>query len=207
MKHSNLTILTIPANPERPVHGYTINSGVSDRLAHEVHKIQTSLAENFPEAVWTAPRDSLHITLLDWLTPPVEYGQSKDDLFRSIESEYTHVMESIFRKQHSIEVVFDTIEVHPAAIIVRGHDDGSYRRIREQFLDRVDLLPGTKPPGHIIHSTIGRFLQPIDIEEVKSVIKGMSLVVPEKISEFRLVRERQDFMQRYETLRRFTLED
>jgi hypothetical protein len=202
MKHSNTTI---PTNPEQSITGYIINAGLSDRLADEVHRIQASLAENFPEAIWPAPRESLHITLMDWLAPLVDYRQDKDKLFQSIESEYVSVLENILRSQKPINVIFDTIEVHPAAIIIKGRDDGSYQRIRKQFLDRVDLLPNTKPPGQIVHSTICKFLQPIDVGEIKSFVESMDLAVPEEISEFRLARESQIFMQRYEVLRRFIL--
>jgi len=202
MEHSNLTS---PVNPEQSVVGYIINTGLSDHLADEVHKIQASLAEEFPGAIWSAPRKSLHITLMDWLAPLVDYGQDKDELFPSLESEYVNVLEDILKNQDSINVLFDRIEVYPAAIIIKGRDDGSYQRIRSQFLDRIDLLPDTKPPGQIVHSTICKFLQPINIDDIKSFAGSMSLAVSEEINEFRLARESQMFMQRYEVLRRFTL--
>lgn len=202
MEHPNLTI---PADTKQQVIGYIINSGLSDHLANEVRNVQTSLTEKFPEAIWATPLDSLHITLMDWLAPLVDYGKDKDEIFHSIENEYADVLQNILANQDPIKVMFDTIEVYPAAIIIKGHDDGSYQRIREQFLDRIDLLPGTKPPGQIIHSTICKFLQPTDINQVKAFVEGVNLAISEEVSEFRLARESQVFMQRYEVLRRFTL--
>jgi len=198
--------LTIPTNPEQAVIGYIVNSGVSEGLYRQIHAIQTKLNDRFPGAIWTAPRDSLHITLMDWLAPLVDYGKNKDELFRSIENRYTEALAEVLGKQRSIQVTFDTIEVYPAAIIVKGHDDASYQHIRESFLEKIELLPGTKPPPTIIHTTICKFLKQIDVGEVEDLVhQAGSLRFQEEITEFRLARESQIFMLTHEILRRFTL--
>ncbi len=195
----------ISVDPRQAVIGYIVNSGLSEGLYRPIYDIQTKLIERFPGAIWGAPRQSLHITLMDWLAPLVDYGHNKDELFRSIEDEYTAVLTKALKQQAPILVTFDTIEVHPAAIIVKGHDDGSYSRIRDQFLSEVELLPGTKPPPAIIHTTIAKFLKPINVNEVADFVRHESLYAQEEILEFRLARETRVFMVEYEILRQFKL--
>jgi hypothetical protein len=196
---------TIPADPEQMVTGYIVNSGVSEGLYRQIDDIQTRLNERFPGAIWIAPRDSLHITLMDWLAPLVDYGEDKDELFHSIENRYIEVLAEALEGQRPIQVTFDTIEVYPAAIIAKGHDDGSYQRIRESFLEKVELLPGTKQPPKIIHATICKFLKKIDVSEVEDFVRQEPLRFQEEVSDFRLARESQIFMLTHEVLRRFTL--
>lgn len=174
--------------------------------AHQIDNIQTRLHEKFSGAIWVAPRDSLHITLMDWLAPLVDYGEDKDKLFHSVENRYIEALVEVLEGQRPIQVTFDTIEVYPAAIIVKGHDDGSYQRIREKFLEKVELLPGTKQPPKIIHATICKFLKKIDVSEVEDFVRQVKpLRFQEGVSEFRLARESQIFMLTHEVLRRFTL--
>jgi hypothetical protein len=197
--------LTIPADPHQTVLGYLVNSSPSEKLYKTIHKIQTKLEKRFPGAIWIAPKDSLHITLIDWLAPLVDYGQDKDELFRSIKDDYTKVLAEILQHQAPIQVAFDTLEVHPTAIIVKGHDDGSYQRIRERFLENVELLPGTKPPPKIIHTTMCKFLEQIDVDEVANFLRNESLYIEEQVAEFRLARETQIFMLEHDILKRFSL--
>jgi hypothetical protein len=198
--------LTVPIDPTQAVIGYIVNTGLSEALYRPIRDIQAKLDARFPGAIWAAPQPSLHITLMDWSSPLAGYDQDKDELFRSVEGQYVSTLTEALKGQGPIPIAFDTIEAHPAAIIVKGHDDGSYQRIRDQFLSQVELLPGTKPPPHIVHTTICKFLQPIDVGEVEEFLRAETLRVQEIITEFRLVRETQIFLMQYETLRRFKLQ-
>lgn len=197
--------LTIPANVSQDVIGYWINSGVSDKSAAAIAGIQHRLEQRFPGAIWSVPRTALHITLMGWVDPLHDYDRDKDELFRTIEAEYSVALGDILEPQPPIEVAFDTIAAFPGTIIVRGQDGGSYQRLRDQFIERIELLPGTKQPPTIIHATICKFLKPIDLAEVKDFLKTESLSTREKISEFRLAREAILYMVEYDTLKKFSL--
>lgn len=192
-------------NPDQKVIGYIVNTGLSEQLQVVVRQIQDKLLEAFPDAIWAAPPESLHITLMDWTAPLVDYGQDKDELFESIKPKYMKALAGALDHQKSIPIQFDVIEVHPGAIIIKGRDDGSYQKIREKFLDQIALLPGTKEPPRIVHSTICKFMKDIDIEDVKRVLLDESIDLREEVAEFRLVRESKIFLQEYEVVERFQL--
>lgn len=197
--------VTIPIDPDQEVIGYIINSALSKTTQERIAQIQTKLSKAFPGAIWVAPPDSLHITLMDWSAPLVDYGQDKDELFRSFEAEYIQTLTEIIKAQQPIQITFDTLEVHPAAIIVKGYDDGSYQNIRKRFLEKITLTPGTKMPPQIVHTTICKFLKEINVDEVRHMLESEAILLEERVTEFRLVRETQIFLQSYKTLREFPL--
>lgn len=195
----------VTADPSQEVVGYIVNSGLSRQAQIAVRQIQDKLLEAFPSAIWAAPAESLHITLMDWTAPLVDYGQDKDKLFQTIRPKYTETLVSVLEGQSSIPIQFGAIEVHPGAIIIKGNDDGSHQRIRENFLKKITLLPGTKNPPQIVHSTICKFVKEIDLEDVKHALRDESIDLHEEVAEFRLVRESQIFLQKYEILNHFYL--
>ncbi|HSX32558.1 MAG TPA: 2'-5' RNA ligase family protein [Candidatus Saccharimonadales bacterium] len=197
--------LTVPIDPSQQVIGYSVNSNLPEELYAPIQGIQAGLKEKFSDAIWAVPRESLHITLMDWLVQDAHYGREEDELFHDIKSNYIYALTDILKHQEPIQITFDKIEVYPAAIIVKGHDDGSYQRIREEFLQRVKLLPGTKTPPKIIHTTICKFLKQIDATEVEDFVKNEALAVQGDITEFWLARESLAFMGNYDVLQRFPL--
>jgi hypothetical protein len=197
--------LTVPADPNRQVTGYIVNTMISENAQRSILAIQRKIGYAFPDAIWLAPDTSLHITLLDLLAPLVDYGKDKDVLFGELQETYDKVLSEILLAQAPIDVTFDAIEVYPAAIIVKGHDDGSFERIRQQFLSKVDLLPGTKQPPSIIHVTICKFVKPISVDEVRTAVQYDTVSFKETVNTFQVARESQVFMLKYKTIKSYDL--
>ena len=124
------------------------------------------------------------------LTPPPAYS----DAFKKIVSGL-----------QPIELHFDTIEAFPAAIILKAHDDGTYKSLRNQFNEAVELPSGTKATPDIIHTTICKFHSAIDLGEVKDFLAQKNIQLDVPIPEFRIVREKMLYMIDYDVLQRFTL--
>jgi hypothetical protein len=198
---------TIPANLTQRVTGYIVNSALSDDAAVAIGNMQNRLNKSFPDVIWNVPRYALHITLMDWLAPLVDYGQNKDTLFDTYGNKYDETLTDILRDQPPIDVSFDALEAHPGAVILRGHDNGAYQNIRDQFARKTELLPGTKPAPSIIHTTICKFLGEIELADVKAILADSPISNQEKVSEFRLTRETQVFMLNFAVLKRYELDN
>ena len=197
--------LTIPANTHQEVIGYWLNSGLSDKTAEAIALLQDKLVQRFPEAVWAIPRPALHISLLNWINPLFEYSEDKNALFKEVQTEYTEAFENIVANQPPIPVTFDTINAFPDAIILKGHDDGSYEKIRNQFIKDVELREGTRQPPTIIHTTICKFLKEIDLQEVQQFLNNEPVLLQEIVDEFRLTRENILYLIAYDSLATFRL--
>lgn len=104
-----------------------------------------------------------------------------------------------------IQVTFDAVKVAPAAIFIVGHDNGEFEQIRQYFLDNVELLPDTKRPPTIIHSTIGRFTEEIEPEPLQDFLAGIEVLFTETITTFRLVKETVDPLLEFETIKEYKL--
>lgn len=190
---------------EKNTISYVINSGISDKLARKVEKMQKVLKAEFGDIIWLLPKDALHITLMDWLAPFVDYQGHPDELFDKLKEEYIGVLKTVLQDQKSIQVYFNIVKVSPTTIIIQGKDDGSYAQIRKKFLEKIDLLPGTKFPPGIVHASIARFAGEDDMQKAEEIVPKLSIDLTETVKEFRLVRETKLPMLEYEVLERFKL--
>ena len=61
--------------------GYVLHTYLGQSSQKEVSALQQPFSKEFPDIVQPAEPHALHITLLDWLAPLVDYGEDKDDIF------------------------------------------------------------------------------------------------------------------------------
>lgn len=190
----------------KPFIGYIVNANFSDENAKKLRTLIQEIKEAFGDAVFCMPEESLHITLLDWVAPLVDYnGQDKAELFANLRDEYDKAMSEVLSSIKPITLHFDEIKVSPSTIYVTGHDDGEFKNIRQRFIEKVELLPGTKPPPQIIHCSLARFTKPIGLGSVNSFLAGKSLDLTQTVADFRLIRTEREPMLEFEILKRYGL--
>lgn len=189
----------------RSVTGFVVNSGFSENGCVEIKLIQDTLTRCPGDAVWFPGADALHITLMDWFAPLVQYELPHEELFQKHKDEYVTALKKILENQNVITVSFDTIHVTPAAVILIGTDDGSYANLRETFLKHTSLVPGTKMPPKRIHTSIARFKKEIPLEAVEKCLAETKVHFRETVKEFRLVREREIPLLTFDVVESFQL--
>lgn len=187
--------------------GYMVNTPLSKTTQRKIKTIQNAFEDRFAHALWSPPSEALHITLLDWLAPLVEYHKTKDELFEERFATYDAAMHHAIANTTDIEIHFDSLLVSPTAIaLVADHTSTqSINEIRRKFIARVDLLPGTKQPPTIVHSTIARFVGPIALDDVRAFAQTLDISVNETIQSFQLVRESVLPMLDYSEIKRYLL--
>jgi hypothetical protein len=195
----------IDQNIGRRATGYVVNTGLNLTLQHKVGLLQNQLSEAFPGVFWLPAGDKLHVTLMDWLAPLVNYGADKDELFGEICDRYIKELASILSNQRPIRLTFDEIVASPGAIFIKASDDGSYSRIRSIFTDQIELIEGTKQPPQIIHASIARFHKAVDLQKVIDLVNTMKLDEMQVVEDFRLVRESVAPMLEYRVVSDFKL--
>ncbi len=189
----------------QPFVGFMVNVEVSDENKAKITKVQKQLSEKFGDGVWHQPPESMHITLFDWIAPLVDYDEDKDMLFKKIFDEYDQVVTKALNDTEPITVTFDEIKLAPAAVFMVGHDSGGFDAARKYFLDHVELLPNTKQPPTIIHSTISRFTKELEFEPIEEYLKTVDFSITQTITSFRLVREEIDPMLKFKLIKEYTL--
>ncbi len=200
-----MTKTVINTNIGQSVIGYMLNAPFSQENQIAIAEVQNQLSERFGDSLWCTPPETLHITLFDWLAPLVEYQQDKDALFKEIYESYNTVVERALGHIGPIKVQFYIIQVGPSAVFIKGSDNGQFERIRAYFLDNVTLLPHTKLPPTIIHSTIARFKAEVVLEPVQTFLSDVSIEINQTIPSFRLVRETIDPMLAFEVVKEYPL--
>lgn len=187
------------------VTGYMLNVALDERNQEVVSELQQRLLGEFGDIVWTLPPESLHITLMDWVAPLVDYGRNKDLLFHEVFSEYDSVLHQIISSVDKFDITFNTLNVSTGGIFLTAVDNGEFQKIRSNFTDRVELQPGTKQPPKIIHTTIARFQKEIPLEEVEDFISQQKVHFTQTVGEFRLVNEKTIPMLEYELIKTYPL--
>lgn len=185
--------------------GFVVNAPCSEKFQLHIQKIQTSFRDVFGSSVFLPTEGQVHITLCDLMTTAATYTPEEWKRFEELREGYTQVIREITESVEPFEVTFDTIELFPPCIILKGKDNGVFQTIRSRFMERVELLGMTKPPPPIIHSTIVAFREPVDLQKTKAFMDEVPLPFQERITGFRLVKETINRHQSYEVLESFPL--
>lgn len=199
------SITKIYEDKGKVVIGYVLNIPLSSENQQKIVAFQQELRNKFNEGIWAVPSASLHITLMDWLAPLVDYTKDKDELFEELLPEYEKVLENILKNTRSFKISFSEVEVGEGAIFMKGQDQGQVDTIRNQFIEKIALLPGTKQPPKIIHFTLARFTKELPLEPIGEFVKDYSLLLEQEVDSFRLVRESVTPMLQFEIIKEYFL--
>lgn len=192
-------------NLGKSVVGYLINCALDKKNQIKIAAVQEKLGSQFPGFFWFPAGSELHITVLDWIAPLVDYGRDKDEIFGEIFNNYDALFEVIIEKMKPFEIEFDQMIAYNNSLIVTGRDNGSFAKIRSQFVKKSGLDPRTKKPAGIIHSTIARYNKSENLEKISDFLKTLEISFRQKISNFRLVRETKIPMLEYKTIKQYRL--
>ena len=182
-----------------------LNAALDSHSQEIIQDLQQKFSGEFADAVYSIDRDSLHITLMDWVAPLVDYKVNKGALFNSLFPHYDTVFREIIKEVGPIHVTFDTIGVSSGAIFLIGHDDGQFQTIRDSFTSHINLVPGTKQPPTIIHASIIRFTRQIDIKHIEAFASTISVQFTQNVDAFRLVHEKVIPMLQYDVVKTYEL--
>lgn len=85
--------------------GYVMNAAFSPDNSATVVRLMRSIQQELGDAVFVMPERSLHITLLDWIAPLVDYGRDKHDLYQEIYNSYDHAMKQVFHTSRQLRCI------------------------------------------------------------------------------------------------------
>lgn len=207
MRNASKPELTQPIDwLNKPAVGYVVNTPFSPENAAKLGELASEINTELEQSLFCPPLESLHITLMDWIAPLIDYDKKdKDQLFAEIHEGYDALLQRAISLHGPITVNFDTIKVAPNTIFILGHDDGQFQNIRDKFVNSVKLLPGTKLPPTIIHSSLGRFIKQIDMEKVNKVVASKTLNITQLITDFRLVKTPDATLVHTELIKQYAL--
>ena len=198
-----MTRTVINQNIEQAVIGYMLNTTFDRDNLQAIAKLQQEIAKEHGDTLWFTPPEALHITLLDWLAPLIDYGENKEALFKKTFGQYDKVLTQIIGDEKEIEIHFDDVKAGPEAVFIIGHDDGQFARIRNKYLQQVTLLPNTKLPPAIIHSTLARFVKEVELAPIETLVAGLKLDVRQPVKSFRLTRETVDPLLNFTVIKEY----
>ncbi|MEK7649990.1 MAG: hypothetical protein AAB367_03495 [Patescibacteria group bacterium] len=159
------------------------------------------IQKQFSDVIWCTPPQTFHITLLDWIAPLVDYGREKEQVFQEIFLSYDKALQDILAKEKPFTIDFSEIRVSEGAIILFGHDNGTFQRMRKAFTDVITLIPGTKPPAQIVHSTVCRYQKEVDLSPIQEFVAKQQIQIIQPINEFRLIHETTVPMLEFEVVK------
>jgi hypothetical protein len=190
----------------RSCSGYIVNAEFTDDNADVISGFLEDVEARFGNAVYCMPKKSLHITLLDWIAPLFDYGgKDKEALFAQVREQYDGALAEATGSQQPFDVRFNKLRVFPNTIVLLGEDDGQFAAMRSAFVDNVELLPDTKRPPQIIHSSLVRFKEELDMSEVEEFVAGYDLDITQPIEAFRLIHTKREPLAEFDILKLYDL--
>lgn len=175
---------------------------LSETAQEHVSNLLTKMCERLGDIIWPMPANALHITLCE-IIQPKPYVEDKAELMKNL-PHYEVVLEKIL-KISPIDIVFNTIEVSSHAIIIRGEDDGTFNRVRDQLAPALPLPAETKVPPDIVHSSIARYKKEADVDKVRATIADLTIGFTETVHEFQLIKESAPHLVNYSVAHRYPL--
>jgi hypothetical protein len=187
--------------------GYMVNTFLSSSSRQEIEKLQNKFATEFPDIIWSTPPETLHVTLMDWLAPLVDYTADKDVLFDDLFPVYDEALSRILKEGAPIHLVFNRLIVSPSAIAIVADENSTkiINDIRQHFLSEIKLLPNTKQPPNIVHCTIARFTGEVAVDDIGGIAESLAFLFDEVVDCFQLIRETQVPMKKYSIIKRYPL--
>jgi len=196
--------LTVPGDFDRSEHGYIVIAPLSEQSKQVVYGIQEQLAQLFPSSSFWFPRgDQLHITFAHVLSPDSDYLTDPEELAKALGPQAIEVLQYIIPNPLRLEVSFNAIEAHESTVIIKGHDDGGYDRLRKAYEESIELPPETRKPPTIIHSTIARFRDELDFDKLKAFVDGLTVSFTEVTTELHYIHEKKIYVQEHDIIARF----
>jgi hypothetical protein len=197
--------LTIPS-PEtgRPVDGYIVIAPLSQKSKDAIYAIQDAIQAAFPRNRFWFPRgDQLHITFAHIVTPNVAYPEPHNAVWEHVRSQALAALKKRIPDPLAINVTFDTIVASNISVILKGYDKGTYDKLRKDFVSGFTLPEASRRPPDIIHTSIARFYDEIDMDQVQKCINSLEPTFVEVTKELQVIHETGLYVYTHDILARF----
>lgn len=186
--------------------GYMVNTTFSDENAEIIINFLKEAENRFGDAVYCMQKRSLHITLLDWIAPLLDYGGSdKYELFSHVQKQYDAALANATSSQVPFNVRFNKLHLFPNTIVLLGQDEGQFASMRADFINNIDLLPDAKLPPQIIHSSVIRFRKEIDMTDIEEFVSKHEIDLTQEITHFRLIHTIREPLVEFDILKTYDL--
>lgn len=185
-------------------NAYALVALLSLEARTSVVQLQKTLQAELGDALWLMPPEALHITLLE-IIQPKPYSQDKQALFERHREEYLTGTAAVMEKVRPVTAIFNEMVVSPQAVILKTQSGERFNAIRRDLLDKLPLPAETSAPPDIIHTSIARFTQEIDLELVGRAAGKLDIELKETTTEFQLVHNIVPPLLKYKTLQTYLL--
>ncbi len=184
-----ITMKTIPTPTDHSEDEHSIVRLLSPDSTNQATLIQNRLRDLFGNTIWLQEPSSLHVTLMEIICDTEYVGKSRRQYFDEWYTAYNETVKDVLSTIKPFNISFTELLVSPRAIIIKSLKSEALNSIREALLKRISLLPGTKIPPDITHSTLARFNTPLNLDKAKDLTSKISVNIHEHISEFSLIRD------------------
>lgn len=180
---------TIPTPPAYSDNEHSIVSLLNGECLQQAIAIQSKLKTLFGDAVWLQEPPSLHITLMEIICD-ADYGDlSRAKLFQDWYAAYNSTIKDALSRLMPFDLVFDELLVSQRAVIIKTSQSEELNTIRARLLEKIVLPHGTKNPPDITHSTLARFTESLNLQDIIEGIKDIKIAAQQRVTEFSLVKD------------------
>lgn len=166
---------------------YNIAAMLSVSTQQQIIALQDKIKAILGDVVWLMPAQCLHSTLMEIIWKTEYAALTRRQHFEQWYGAYHQATKEIIASHRPFAARFTELYASPGAIIIRAENTHEYNAIRDDLLANTKLPEGTKLPPTIVHSSIARYAQSVDVGEVRYALRSLKIAVTEPIADFKLV--------------------
>ncbi len=174
----------------RPCLAYHAQPDLDAATGQALWQVQQQVAALWPQPLFQAPAEALHVTLYPFAMVPDSYD--KDAYWRSVAPRAKAILAELCPGAPRLSLQFFRLKVSPNAIIAVARDEsGLIEAIRRRIVDTIPPPPGRGPIHYdLIHSTLARHrtAEPVP-EAVVERVERLPIAVTAAVPAINLVRE------------------
>jgi 2'-5' RNA ligase len=190
---------------KKSTEGYIVIIPIPEETVRLINEVQQKIADRLPDgSLWLPEGEQLHVTFAHIISPDAEYASDRTEIFHSIRPQTEYALTHIGSYISGQVITFNELVVFPAAIILRGTDNGFMNESRNKFERLVPLPSNTRKPPTIDHITIARFRKPLDLAQVEAAAPDITFHSKVQVDKLQLIQEHNIYAQKYTVLSEYS---
>lgn len=172
-------------------------------ITSEIRRLQLRLLDEFGDAVYVNPTDTLHVTLFEVMGVQCLHNATSPILSTEEHKILIKACSQSIGSSTPVELLFNHVLASEKAIILLADDPSELNSMREQICSILGKTLPYKAPPQIAHCTIARFNQAIPLSVVNEFLRPISIRAKYSMREYQLVNGHRVPLLRYDVLDRF----
>ncbi len=163
----------------KPSVAYCLIYLLPDDVKKIITELQNNILEQCPDNIrpfiQKVPLDFAHITIYGFVDVRHDYGRDKHQIWNEISKAVISGTEKILKDTGTFDLSFNEVAISPAAIFIKSPIPEQLYIMRQRLHNELPIPAECNQIIDIAHSSILKFTQEFELNELEKITKSMSI--------------------------------